>query len=101
MRFLVVKNQNLKKSLIKKIINLKKEEWKYSLKSHLSWFKKNLKKNDIHILLLKKNYLIGYNALRHRSICVYNNFSKNLKYYYFDTFVVKKISKAKDGIENA
>ena len=44
MRFLVVKNQNLKKSLIKKIINLKKEEWKYSLKSHLSWFKKNLKK---------------------------------------------------------
>ena len=51
----------------KQIFLLKKSYWNFSLIKQKEWFKKNIKKNDIHNLLFLDNKLIGYTLLRKRS----------------------------------
>ena len=41
----------LSKKEIKNICILKDTQWKYGIKSQLNWYKKNIKKEDIHNLL--------------------------------------------------
>ena len=43
------KHDNLNNSELKKIIQLKKQEWKYNSTSHKNWIKVHLKKNDIQV----------------------------------------------------
>ena len=43
MRLKVIKTKQLTSDIILQICSLKKQFWKYSLKSHLCWFKKNVK----------------------------------------------------------
>jgi len=71
----------------KQIFLLKKSYWNFSLIKQKEWFKKNIKKNDIHNLLFLDNKLIGYTLLRKRSF-LQNHTKKN--YFYFDTLVIKK-----------
>jgi hypothetical protein len=82
---------------IKKVCILKDTQWKFGLKSQLEWFKKNIKLNDVHILLKRDNNLIGYTLLRKRTYIIKSNLQKSLKfrerecvYWYFDTHIVKK-----------
>lgn len=77
--------QKLKKNEIKKIIILKNSFWKFNIKSQKEWFKKNVKKNDLHNLLFFNDKLIGYTLLRLRKV-------KKTKIFYFllDTMIVKK-----------
>ena len=77
----------LKKIDILSICKIKNSYWKYGIKSHLNWFKKNIKKNDIHNLFFFKKTLVGYNLLRRRFYFL-NNIKK--KYLYFDTLIVSK-----------
>jgi len=57
----------LKSTEIKEICNLKNTHWNYGIKSNLIWFKKNVKKKDIHNMLYTNKKLIGYTLLRNTS----------------------------------
>ena len=77
----------LSKKEIKNICILKDTQWKYGIKSQLNWYKKNIKKEDIHNLLFINSKLIGYTLLRKR-MCFVNKVKK--KYLLFDTLVLDK-----------
>jgi len=83
-----LKTSKLNKNKIIQISNLKDSEWRSGINSQIEWFKKNIKKNDIHNLLYLKSKLIGYTLLRRRS---FNNNNKLKKrYLLFDTLVIHK-----------
>ena len=90
MKIKVLKKNKISNSLKIEICKLKKTFWSYSLRSHKEWFEKNVKKDDIHILLFKEKKLIGYNLLRKRNyhLVLKKKIKKN--FYYFDTLIVKK-----------
>lgn len=73
--------------MIKSICRLKKQFWRFSLKSHLLWFSKNIKINDIHLVIFIKNKLVAYNCLRIRNLYMKK---KYIKYFYFDTLIVDR-----------
>jgi predicted GNAT family N-acyltransferase len=89
--------KKLDTSEIKEICILKDTQWNYGVKSQLKWFTKNIKPNDVHILLKIDNNLIGYTSLRKKTFKIKAN-SKNLErerdrereYWLFDTHIVKK-----------
>jgi len=86
-----VKHEKLSKKNILDICKLKNEHWRYGLISNLKWFKKNIKKNDIHNLLFLKQELIGYTLLRKRiAFTKYKQITKKINYLYFDTLIIKK-----------
>ena len=83
-----LKTSKLNKNKIIQISNLKDSQWRFGINSQIEWFKKNIKKNDIHNLLYLKSKLIGYTLLRRRS---FNNNNKLKKrYLLFDTLVIHK-----------
>ena len=83
-----IKTSKLNKNKIIQISNLKDSQWRFGINSQIEWFKKNIKKNDIHNLLYLKSKLIGYTLLRRRS---FNNNNKLKKrYLLFDTLVIHK-----------
>ncbi len=77
----------LKLTEIKEICNLKNTHWNYGIKSNLIWFKKNVKKKDIHNMLYTNKKLIGYTLLRNRTFEL-GKIKK--KYLYFDTLIINK-----------
>ena len=83
-----LKTSKLNKNKIIQISNLKDSQWRFGINSQIEWFKKNIKKNDIHNLLYLKSKLIGYTLLRRRS---FNNNNKLKKrYLLFDTLIIHK-----------
>tara|TARA_Y100000385_G_C13097966_1_gene642588 strand:+ start:784 stop:1302 length:519 start_codon:yes stop_codon:yes gene_type:complete len=85
--FYSIKTKKLKKKQILDIIKLKEQHWKFGLKSQLSFFKKNFKSYDIHNLLYFSTTLIGYTALKKRTL--YKGEEKK-RYLLFDTLVIAK-----------
>ena len=90
----ILKLQELDKNPYKKYMQFKKNILKFSLNSHLKWFKNFVKKNDVHILLYNKKILIGYNLLRTRTFFK-NSYMTSNKYFYFDTLIIAKNIEAK------
>lgn len=84
----IILNQFLTKKLRLEISNLKNKEWKYGVEVNLNWLNKNIKKNDIHILIKKNKELIAYNCLRKKKFL--DNNKKTKKIYIFDSLIVKK-----------
>ncbi len=82
-----IKNKNIKKIILNKIIKLKAEEWNFSKKIQLKWIKSNLQDEDLHNLLYLDKNLCGYTCLRERAFL---SKSKIKKIYYFDTFIITK-----------
>jgi len=83
-----LKTSKLNINKIIQISNLKDSQWRFGINSQIEWFKKNIKKNDIHNLLYLKSKLIGYTLLRRR---LFNNNNKLKKrYLLFDTLVIHK-----------
>jgi hypothetical protein len=90
-RLISIKTNELKKKEILQICSLKNTKWNYGVKSQFTWFKKNIKEKDTHILLYLKNNLIGYLSLRKGLLILKKNkkkFKKN--FLLFDTFIIKK-----------
>ena len=77
----IIKTSNLKNSDKNKIFFLKNQFWKYGLNNQKKWFNKNIKKNDLHLLIKKKSIILAYNCLRKKTINSY-------KYYVLDTIIV-------------
>ena len=84
-----LKTSELNKNKIIQISKLKDSQWSFGINSQIGWFKKNIKKNDIHNLLYLKSKLIGYTLLRKRT-CKIENSKKNTQYLLFDTIVIDK-----------
>jgi len=88
---LSLKLYKLSKKNILKICKLKNENWRYGVNSNLNWFKKNIKKNDIHNLFFLNKRLIGYTLLRKRiAIIKKKNNTRKINYLYFDTLIISK-----------
>ena len=81
------KSSQLSKKEIKNICLLKDNQRKFGIKSQLNWYKKNIKKKDIHNMMFINSELIGYTLLRRRR-CLVNKVLK--KYLLFDTLVLDK-----------
>ena len=79
----IIKTSDLKNSDKKKIFFLKNQFWKYGLNNQKEWFNKNIKKNDLHLLIKKKSIILAYNCLRKKKI-------NNDIYYVLDTIIVDK-----------
>ena len=77
----------LKKNIINEIISLKNNHWKYNIKLQKKFFLENVKKKDLHIMLLINKKIIGYVCLR-RAKCFIKKNKKN--YLHFDTFIIEK-----------
>jgi len=73
--------------MINEIILLKNSHWKFTLKSQKNFFKKEIKKNDLHNLLFLNKKLIGYNCLRWKNFTIKQ---KSSSFLLFDTLIVKK-----------
>ena len=81
----IIRTSSLSENQIKLICNLKNQEWRFGIKSQLNFFKKNIKKNDLHNLLIVKEKIIGYTCLRrHKS----NHYKKYI--FLFDTIIIDK-----------
>ena len=81
--------KQLDKKQIKEICLLKESFWKFGISLQLNWFKKNIKRNDIHNLFYIKSKLIGYTLLMKRTFNQKNLISNN-KYLLFDTLIISK-----------
>lgn len=90
--FISKKTIDINQKIILQICKLKNTHWKFGLKDQISWFKDNIKKNDIHNLCYIKNKLVGYTALRNGFY--YNNKQKK-KFLLFDTLVINPKYKKK------
>ena len=64
MKILSIQTKKLSPDKINKIINLKATHYKFKKKLQLLWFNNNIKKTDIHNILIHNNEIIGYNCLR-------------------------------------
>tara|TARA_B100001093_G_C26671471_1_gene946361 strand:- start:73 stop:591 length:519 start_codon:yes stop_codon:yes gene_type:complete len=87
--FLSIISSKLKKNQIKSICLLKDKQWRFGLSSQIKWYKKNIKKNDIHNLFYIKSKLVGYTLLRKRT-CEVKTLNKENKYLLFDTLIIDK-----------
>lgn len=58
MTFLFLKHSELDETTIRKIIALKSQHWPFSYEEQLDWFSKNLKTNDLHLLLFDDNRIL-------------------------------------------
>lgn len=77
------------------ILKIKDEEWKFGIFSQKKFFKKNIKKTDIHILLYKspqKKELVGYTCFRLREFFL---LKKKINYMLLDSIIIKKKFKKK------
>lgn len=81
--------QQLSEQEIILICKLKKKYWKYSLKSHIDWFKKNILKNDFHFFL-QIDTIKMYCCLRDRKFLLNK---RKFSFYYLDTLCSVKISR--------
>lgn len=80
-------SERLNKKKIIEICKLKNSYWNYGIKSNLDWFRKNVKKKDIHNLLYYQNKFAGYTMLARR--CSILN-KRKIEYLYFSTLIIKK-----------
>ena len=90
-----VTSSKLNHSQIKAICHLKDKFWKFGIKSQMKWYKKNVKKNDIHNLFYIKSKIAGYTLLRKRT-CKIKGLNKKINYLYFDTLIIDKKYKGKN-----
>lgn len=59
-KFEFCKHSDLSSDYVKKIIELKSIHWNYTFEQQISWMKNNLMKDDIHVLMLDNEELVGY-----------------------------------------
>ena len=78
MKILSIQTKKLSPDKINKIINLKATHYKFKKKLQLLWFNNNIKKTDIHNILIHNNEIIGYNCLRKINRSYAERFQKSM-----------------------
>lgn len=72
MQFEFHRNSHLTEHDKEQIISLKKTHWNYSEEEHKNWINHNLFKDDIHVLMLENEVLVGYLNLIETEVIVNN-----------------------------
>jgi hypothetical protein len=91
MKILSIQTKKLSPDKINKIINLKATHYKFKKKLQLLWFNNNIKKTDIHNILIHNNEIIGYNCLRKiKLLKVVSKKKKTINSNLFDTHIIKE-----------
>lgn len=87
-----LKKKQINRKIKHQICKLKDETWNYGIKSQLDFFEKNYKPSDLHNLMFLGDELIGYTALKKRSLICLTLYNKKKKYFFlhFDSFIIKK-----------
>ena len=60
MRFEYIKHSQVNDELLSKIIALKNIHWHYTFEEHLNWMARNLKSDDVHVLMYEDDILVAY-----------------------------------------
>lgn len=60
MQFKFCKHSQINQQELEKIVDLKKRHWNYASKEHLNWIERNIKAEDIHVLMFEKEELVAY-----------------------------------------
>ncbi len=84
-KLLSLKSKQLSSGQILNICKLKKQVWKYPLKSQIKHFKENFNNKDINNMIYKNKKLIGYTILRNIKVRI-NKLSKN--FLLLDTIII-------------
>lgn len=87
------KTSKLSKQKIEEIYKIKDSFWKYGKSSQASWFKQNVKRGDMHNLLVNRQKLVGYTLLRKREMKIRDRTKKN--YFLIDTVIIRKDKRKK------
>lgn len=72
MRFKFCKHSQIAQQEIQKIVDLKKIHWNYTSKEHLNWIERNIKAEDIHVLMFEKEELVAYLNLINIEVIINN-----------------------------
>lgn len=56
----IIEHRECSDTLIRQICEFKNLNWQYPIESHLSWIKKNLKSEDLHLLLYDDDRMCAY-----------------------------------------
>ena len=91
MQILSIQTKKLSPEKINKIVNLKATHYKFKKKLQLSWFNNNIKKTDIHNILINNKEIIGYNCLRKiKLLKVESKKKKTINSILFDTLIINE-----------
>ena len=83
-KLISIKSKELTKKNITDICNLKMQEWNFSLKSQIEYFKFNFQKKDINNMIYHNDKLVGYTILRNKKMNV------DKSYILIDTVIIDK-----------
>lgn len=70
MQFKFCKHSQIDQQELEKIVDLKKRHWNYSSAEHLNWIERNLKAEDIHVLMYEKEELLAYLNLIYTEVVI-------------------------------
>jgi len=72
MQFKFCTHSQLDKQELGKIVDLKKRHWNYTPEEHLNWIERNIKHEDIHVLMFEKEELVAYLNLVNTEVIINN-----------------------------
>ena len=72
MQFKFCKHSQIGQQELEKIVDLKKSHWIYSSEEHLDWIRRNIKAEDIHVLMFEKEKLVAYLNLINIEVIINN-----------------------------
>jgi hypothetical protein len=73
MKFYYLENSEISYDQLSDVINLKKVHWNYSIEEHFVWVKENLNTDDIHVLMIENDVLVGYLNLVRTEVLINDN----------------------------
>lgn len=72
MKFVFLLHSELSKTDLEKIISIKKKHWNYTSKEHENWISDNIFNDDIHVMMLENEILVGYMNLVNVEVIINN-----------------------------
>jgi hypothetical protein len=72
MKFKFYKHSKINQQELEKIADLKKRYWNYTSEEHLNWIERNIKADDIHVLMFEKENLVAYLNLINTEVVINN-----------------------------
>ncbi len=72
MEFKFCKHSQIAQQELEKIVDLKKRHWNYTSEEHLNWIERNMKAEDIHVLMFEKEELVAYLNLINTEVIINN-----------------------------
>ena len=72
MKFVFLLHSELSRTELEKIISIKKKHWSYTSIEHENWISDNICNDDIHVMMLENEILVGYMNLVNVEVIINN-----------------------------